>query len=164
MLVAMNDVEIRRFTPADRDWLVAEHRDHYAREEGFDDRFGVLVAAIVDAFIAEHDPDREAGWIAWRGDTRLGSIFCVELDSTTAKLRLFLLTAEARGLGLGRRMLAKCMEFAQQKDYEGMQLWTHESHRAAGRLYARNGWKLVESKPVMAFGKNNVEQTWTILF
>ena len=164
MLVVMNDVEIRSFTPADRDWLVAEHKDHYAREEGFDDSFGVLVAEIIDAFLSDHNPDREAGWIACLGDVRLGSIFCVELDDTTAKLRLFLLNADARGTGLGRRMLAHCMKFAQQKSYQGMQLWTHESHRAAGRLYARNGWKLVDSKPVIAFGKSNVEQTWTIRF
>jgi hypothetical protein len=43
-----------------------------------------------------------------------------------------------------------------------MQLWTHESHRAAGALYARAGWDLVESAPVTSFGKPNVEQTWRI--
>ncbi len=159
----MEHIEIRRFTPADRDWLVEQHDVHYARDEGFDHTFGELVASILDAFLEDHDPDDEAGWIAWDRDQRLGSIFCVRLNDDTAKLRLFLLTPAARGKGLGRRMLETCMGFAKVRGYKRMRLWTHESHRAAGALYKRNGWTLIDSKPVVSFGKPNVEQTWTII-
>lgn len=158
----MDGVEIRRFTATDRDWLVAQHRDHYARAEGFDETFGVLVAQIIDDFIADHDSSREAGWIAWDGDQRLGCIFCVKLDGETAKLRLFLLTKDARGKGLGRRLLATCMDFARAQGYRRMKLWTHESHRAAGALYAKTGWTLTSSEPVVSFGQSLVEQHWEI--
>lgn len=158
----METIEIRKFTPADRDWLIVQHEQHYAREEGFDATFGVLVSEIIDAFLLDHDPTCEAGWIAWQGAQRLGSIFCVRLDAQTAKLRLFLLMPEARGLGLGKRMLATCMGFARDCGYQRMQLWTHESHAAAGALYAKTGWVLGETKVVISFGKENVEQTWTI--
>ena len=159
----MDAIEIRRFSPNDRDWLVAQHREHYAREEGFDESFGVLVGQIVDDFLAQHDPAREAGWIAQCGDRRLGAIFCVRLDDERAKLRLFLLVPEVRGQGLGQRMLQTCMGFARESGYRAMQLWTHESHRAAGALYARSGWTMTHSRPVISFGKGNVEQTWEIL-
>lgn len=56
------------------------------------------------------------------------------------------------------------MDFAQAQGYRGMTLWTHESHRAAGALYARTGWTLVSSKPVTSFGQDLVEQHWTITF
>lgn len=158
----MDDVEIRKIKVADRDWLVEQHEVHYARDEGFDATFGVLVAQIVDAFLEDHDDTCEAGWIAWQDGQRLGSIFCVRLDNTTAKLRLFLLTPQARGKGLGKKMLATCMGFARDAGYIGMQLWTHESHQAAGALYARTGWTLGATKPVVSFGKPNIEQTWTI--
>ncbi|WP_370400877.1 GNAT family N-acetyltransferase [Sulfitobacter sp. JB4-11] len=158
----MEGIDLKRFGPDDRDWLVAQHSDHYAREEGFDATFGVLVAQIADDFLSNHDPVREAGWIAWRGGVRLGSIFCVGLDHTTAKLRLFLLVPEARGTGLGKRMLAHNMAFARDAGYRAMQLWTHESHSAAGALYARTGWTLGESRTVQSFGRTNVEQTWRI--
>ena len=154
--------EIRRFSAVDRDWVVSRHADHYAREEGFDDTFGVLVAEIVDAFIADHDAEREAGWIAWEGERRLGSIFCVGLSEKTAKLRLFLLVPEARGKGLGRQLLQTCMDFARAKGYQVMQLWTHEEHRAAGALYAKAGWELTASTPVHSFGQDLTEQTWKI--
>ncbi|MFT6675917.1 MAG: GNAT superfamily N-acetyltransferase [Sulfitobacter sp.] len=160
----MDDIEIRRFTAQDRDWLLDQHRVHYAREEGFDDSFGTLVAQILDDFLASHDPKRESGWIAWRGAARLGSVFCVGLTPSTAKLRLFLLVPEARGSGLGRRLLDTCMDFARDCGYRDMHLWTHESHRAAGALYAKTGWTLTQTKPVESFGKPNVEQTWWIKF
>ncbi|MEX3314857.1 GNAT family N-acetyltransferase [Sulfitobacter sp. PS-8MA] len=159
----MDKIEIRHFTAADRDWLLAQHRDHYARVEGFDASFGRLVAQILDDFLRNHDPTCERGWIAWRGEARLGSIFCVRLDETRAKLRLFLLVPEARGRGLGHRLLQSCIRFARAQGSEAMQLWTHESHRAAGALYARTGWQLTDSRPVISFGKPNVEQTWEIL-
>ena len=88
----------------------------------------------------------------------------MRLDDQTAKLRLFLLEPEARGLGLGRCLLEACMSFARGSGYAGMQLWTHEEHSAAGALYARNGWELVESRPVHSFGRNLTEQTWKIRF
>ena len=160
----MTEATIRAFEAADRDWLVAQHALHYAKEEGFDASFGALVAEILDAFIADHDPACERGWIAFDGADRLGSVFCVRLNETTAKLRLFLLVPEARGRGLGHRLLETCMGFAQAKGYSGMQLWTHESHAAACALYRQHGWQLESSVPVHSFGQDLVEQSWTYQF
>ena len=153
----MSKIEIRPFTPDDRDWVVAAHADIYAREAGFDESFGVLVGEIVDAFIAEHDPDCEQGWIAWDGDVRLGSIFCVRVDALTAKLRLFQLSAAARGHGLGRRLLEACTGFARAQGYREMFLSTHRSHEAACALYLRNGWREVEERPVHHYGQPLIE-------
>ena len=160
----MDAITLRRFEAADIDWLVEQHATLYARDEGFDDSFGPLVRSILDAFVTDHDPARERGWIAQDGATRLGSIFCVALDDTTAKLRLFLLLPEARGRGLGAQLLRQCMGFAQEAGYAGMQLWTHESHEAACALYTRFGWTLEASEPVHSFGQDLVEQTWVYRF
>lgn len=93
----MTDLILRPFTSDDTDWLVEQHGQLYARDEGFDESFGDLVREILVAFNAEHDPTRETGWIAEENGQRLGSIFCVSAGEATAKLRLFLLTPEARG-------------------------------------------------------------------
>jgi GNAT superfamily N-acetyltransferase len=160
----MTDVIIRQFTPADTDWLVEQHGVNYARDEEFDDTFGPLVASILVDFNAGHDDRCERGWIAEQDGMRLGSIFCVRLNEDTAKLRLFLLTPAARGKGLGKRLLAQCMGFAQRTGYSDMQLWTHESHAAACALYTATGWELTASKPVHSFGCDLVEQTWIYRF
>jgi GNAT superfamily N-acetyltransferase len=109
------------------------------------------------------DPACERAWIARRGDRRLGSIFCVRGRAPgVAKLRLFLIEPEARGQGLGHRLLGACLAYARDKGYRRMELWTHESHAAACALYARHGFRLVDSRPVHSFGRDLVEQSWEI--
>ena len=122
----------------------------------------MLVRQILEEFAAGHDPACERAFIARDGDTRLGSIFCVKLDARTAKLRLFFLVPEARGRGLGRRLLADCMAFARACGYARMVLWTHESHRAACALYEKAGWRMVRSEQKVSFGVAVVEQGWEV--
>ena len=69
----MQDPAIRPFHPDDAPWLVERHGTLYARENGFDESFAPLVAEILAAFIADHDPRTESGWIAHDGARRLGS-------------------------------------------------------------------------------------------
>lgn len=154
----MTDVELRPFTAADRDWMVQVHIDTYERDEGFDASFGVLIGQILDDFLGSHDPQCERGWIAWNGDVPLGSIFCVRIDAQTAKLRLFQLVPQARGLGIGRLLLETCTDFARVQGYATMKLWTHKSHEAANTLYLRNGWEIIEEKPVFNYGKSLIER------
>ena len=158
----MPEIELTPYSAADHDWLVAQHQQLYAAHEGFDDTFGPLVDEILTEFERSADPECETGWIARAGDLRLGSVFCVKLDDQTAKLRLFLLVPEARGKGIGKRLLHKCMSFARERGFERMSLWTHESHRAACALYEQFGWHCVSSKPVTSFGVDLIEQQWEI--
>lgn len=152
--------DLRPFTAADADWLIARHGTLYAEEEGYDCSFEALVAGIVADFLANRRDGREEGWILWRDGARLGSVFVVEEAPAVAKLRLVLLEPAARGGGRAQRMLDRALGFARQAGYARMRLWTHESHRAAGRLYARNGFRLTESTPARAFGQDVVDQIW----
>jgi GNAT superfamily N-acetyltransferase len=160
--MSASDVVLDRVRTGDAGWLVMRHGELYAEEAGFDASFEPLVARILADFLEHHHPARERGWIARAGERRLGSIFCVQGPAPdTAKLRLFLLEPEARGIGLGQRLLDACMGFASEAGYARMTLWTHESHAAACRLYARNGFSCTASKPVRSFGQDLVEQEWT---
>lgn len=158
-----NDVTIRDLEIGDAGWLIQQHGELYARDEGFDASFEALVAKILAAYIRRRDPATERAFIAVRGKERLGSVFCVQSgEPGVAKLRLFLLVPGARGLGLGGRLLGACLDYARRTGYRQMRLWTHESHRAACALYARNGFRLTRSEPVRSFGADLVEQTWEI--
>jgi GNAT superfamily N-acetyltransferase len=156
MTVTLRDLEL-----GDAGWLIERHAVLYAREAGFDATFEALVAEILAAYIRNRDPATERAFIAVERGRRLGSIFCVQSDEPgVAKLRLFLLEPEARGRGLGQRLLDACLGFAREAGYRRLRLWTHESHRAACALYTRNGFRLTESRPVHSFGQNLMEQTW----
>ena len=144
-------------------WLTEQHAVHYARSDGFSAEFEILVARILADFAETQDPARERAWIARRGEDRLGSIFIVQgPEPEIAKLRLFFLVPQARGLGLGRRLLEIATGFARQAGYQTLTLWTHESHRAACALYQKAGFRCDSSKPVTSFGVDLVEQQWSL--
>jgi GNAT superfamily N-acetyltransferase len=162
MGISASEAVLDELRTGDAGWLVMRHAELYAEEEGFDATFEPLVARILADFLEGHDPSRERGWIARAGGRRLGSVFCVQgPEAGTAKLRLFLLEPDARGTGLGRRLLDTCLDFARAAGYGRMTLWTHESHRAACALYAKAGFTCTRSEPVRSFGVDLVEQEWT---
>jgi DNA-binding MarR family transcriptional regulator/ribosomal protein S18 acetylase RimI-like enzyme len=152
---------IRAIGPGDAGWIIGTHGALYARDEGYDQTFEALVARIMADFLERADPD-EGSWIAEAGGQRLGTISCMREDAETARLRLFILLPEARGQGLGQRLHDTCLGFARARGYRRMVLWTHESHRAACALYARNGWRLVRSVAANAYGTEVVDQDWEI--
>lgn len=155
------DPVIRPLLPGDPGWIIGTHGALYARDEGYDQSFEALVARIMADFLDRADP-RECAWIAESGGQRLGTISCMAEDADTARLRLFILLPQARGMGLGQRLHDTCLNFARQAGYRRMVLWTHESHAAACALYARNGWRLVRSIAATAYGQNVVDQDWEI--
>jgi putative acetyltransferase len=63
------------------------------------------------------------------------------------ELRKMYLRPEARGHGLGRAMLARCLETARQIGYRRMYLETRQNMSDARRLYERSGFAPV-SKPL----------------
>lgn len=155
-------VVLRDLRPGDAGWIVQRHAELYAADEGFDASFEGVVARILADFLETREPGVERGWIAEAADgRRLGCIFCVRgAAEDVAKLRLFLVEPEARGLGLGRRLLTACLDHARAVGFGRMTLWTHESHRAACALYASAGFVLTASHPVRSFGQDLVEQAW----
>ena len=149
--------------PGDAGWVAGRHGALYARDEGYDHRFEALVLRLLADFLEGRDPARERAWIARDGEgRRLGCVFCTRPSARDAKLRMFLVEPEARGTGLAPALLARCIAFARDTGAARLTLWTHESHRAAGRLYARTGFRLTGETPVEAFGQPTLEQTWVL--
>ena len=123
------------------------HGEVYAQEFGWNTTFEALVAGIVADYAAGHDPARECAWIAEVDGERAGCVFCVDGGDGVAKLRVLLVTLEARGHGLGARLVDTCMQFAREVGYERMTLWTTGSLDAARHIYLSRGFELVGQEP-----------------
>jgi DNA-binding MarR family transcriptional regulator/GNAT superfamily N-acetyltransferase len=148
--------------PGDLGWIVHRHGALYAQQYGWDERFEALVARIVADYAERHDPRREAAWIAEHRGGPAGCVLCVARSEKVAQLRLLLVDAEARGLGIGARLVEECVRFARHAGYEEIRLWTNDVLHAARRLYERAGFQLVRSKPHHSFGHDLVEQDWSL--
>ncbi|SDN65418.1 bifunctional helix-turn-helix transcriptional regulator/GNAT family N-acetyltransferase [Allokutzneria albata] len=145
----------------DYGWVVQRHGELYAREFGWDATFEALVARIVADFVDDHDPAREAGWIAEVDGERVGCVFCMKADDEIAKLRILLVEPSARGTGVGARLVDECVRFARSAGYERITLWTNDVLSAARRIYQRAGFVLEKEEPHRSFGADLNGQYWT---
>jgi len=113
-------------------------------------------------FVQRYDAKRERCWIAEQGGDVVGSVFLVERSKTVAQLRLLLVEPQARGSGLGTRLVSECVRFAREAGYRKITLWTQSELRAARRLYQAAGFRLVGKEKNHSFGKDLVSETWEL--
>lgn len=146
----------------DMGWVVHRHAVLYSEEYGFNQDFEALVAKVAGEFLTNFKPERERCWMAELEGTVVGSVFLVENSADVAQLRLLLIEPQARGLGLGRRLVAECIRFARAAGYSRMRLWTNDCLIAARMLYERAGFVLTESEPHHSFGQDLVGEIWEL--
>lgn len=150
--------------PEDFAWVVERHRDFYQRRHGWSDGFMELVEKIVADFVRDFDPARERCWIAELDGHPVGSVFLVRHPERrdVAKLRLLLVEPEARGMGIGARLVAECTAFARASGYKAITLWTNSVLDAARRLYEAEGYRLVRETAEPLFKDGELGQEWEL--
>ena len=156
------NVVLREVRPGDLGWVVHRHGALYAQEHGYDATFEALVADIAARFVREFDPKRERGWVAEIDGEIVGSVLLVKKSARIAKLRLLLVEPHARGLGIGRKLVAACIAFAKAAGYERITLWTQSTLVAARRVYEQAGFRLKREEAHRSFGHDLVAQTWEL--
>ncbi|MFD5427489.1 GNAT family N-acetyltransferase [Streptomyces sp. NPDC127084] len=154
---------LRDPVPGELGWMVQRHGALYAAEFGWNTDFEGLVARIVADFAQDHDPHLERVWIAELDGRPVGSVMCVRDEApATARLRLLLVEPDARGHGLGDRLVAAVVDFAREAGYRDLVLWTNDVLSAARTVYQRAGFTLVAEKPHRSYGTDLVGQDWRI--
>jgi DNA-binding MarR family transcriptional regulator/GNAT superfamily N-acetyltransferase len=150
----------RDLQPGDMGWIIHRHGALYSEEYGWDNTFEALVAKVGGEFIERFDPKWDGAWIAQIDGRIIGSVLLVKKTKTFAKLRLLYVEPDARGQGIGRRLVDACMAHARQLGYKRMTLWTNDVLTSARAIYEAVGFKLVHSEPHHSFGKDLVGETW----
>ncbi len=159
----LGDIRLRSLEPGDLGWIVHRQALLYHRDYGWDWSYEGLVAGILADFVAGYDAAREDAWVAEHRGTVAGSVFLVKsTDPIEAKLRLLYVEPSARGLGIGRALVDRCIARAREIGYGRLTLWTNDVLVAARRIYQAAGFHLVSEAAHRSFGHDLIGQTWAL--
>ena len=158
----MANLTIRTHGPGDLGWMAQMHGEVYAAM-GYSPRFEAMVTELAGRFLREHDPQYERCWIAELDGKRVGGVMLVRLSDEVGKLRLLIVSPEARNHGVGAALVKECVDFARAAGYKRVTLWTHENLKAARRLYEAAGFRLSKSEQATeGFGLDLVDEYWDL--
>jgi len=149
--------------PGDIGYLIYLHGVLYAREYNLDHTFEGYVAAGLGEFAKSYDERRDRLWLAEESGRIVGSIAIVGQEDGTAQLRWFLVDPEARGSGLGRRLVREALEFCRELGFQSIFLWTLGGLNAAAHLYGEVGFRMTEQKRHEIWGSERTEERYDLL-
>ena len=152
----------RSLEPGDIGWVTHRQSVLYHQEYDWDETYDALVAEILSAFVTNFNAEKERAWIAECDGQIAGSVFVVQDNETTARLRLLYVEPKVRGLGLGQQLVDQCIHFARDGGYAQLVLWTNDVLTTARRLYEKNEFRLVSSSAHRSFGKDLIGQNWVL--
>ena len=145
---------------------VAElHGLHYSESHGLDLVFEARVARELAELLLRFDPARDF-FRTVRCDGRLVGSIAVDgkRAGTVAQLRCFILAPEARGLGLGRRLLNEALSFCRDRGFQHVYLLTLAGLPASGHLYREAGFTVTTEEMGEQWGRRLLEQRMDLDF
>lgn len=156
-------ITLRAHEPGDLDWVVQRHGAVYGQEYGWDERFRQMVALACADIDDSFDPHLDFCWIAVMNGERVGSIALTKSATPgVARLRILLVEPQARGHGLGTRLVEECIAFARRKGYAKIDLWTNSLLDEARHIYSKTGFVLLTSEPHHKYGEGLIAETWQL--
>ena len=154
--------EIRAFRTGDMGMIAARQSILYKEAYGWGRGIEIIEGDVTTTFLRNFKPGREQCWVAEVDGAMAGSVFVTDEGDGLARLRLLYVEPFARGLGIGGRLVATCIAFAREAGYATMTLWTHTVLDSARRIYAAEGFELIETAMHEEFGTPVRGETWLL--
>jgi ribosomal protein S18 acetylase RimI-like enzyme len=148
--------------PGDIGAIVHLHGTLYALEYGLDYTFEGYVAAGMGEFAKAYDDRKDFLAVAEVYGRILGAIAIVGLEDQTAQLRWFLLHPDARGRGLGRKLISEALKFCRERGFRHVFLWTISELTAAAHLYKEAGFRRTEQTTHEIWGALRTEERYDL--
>lgn len=140
-------ITVRGPRPGEIGHIIARHGEFYVGELGYPASFEHIVVQAFGEFLSGLTAPRDRIFVATGGSGNqfLGSIAVKGRRDATAQLRFLLVEAEARGHGLGRRLVRSVIDHARRHGDRRIVLSTASDLTAARALYASFGFQRTAS-------------------
>jgi GNAT superfamily N-acetyltransferase len=148
--------------PGDIGHIIHLHGILYAREYKLDHTFEGYVSSGLGEFARSFDETKDRLWLAEEGGRIVGSIAIVGQADRMAQLRWFLVDPEARGCGLGGRLIHEALDFCRSRAYKSVVLWTLSELKVATHLYQQAGFQRTEQKTHEIWGALRTEERYDL--
>jgi len=162
----LQDTEYSGYYPGVVGKITEVHAVYYHENWGFDASFESQEAGELADFIKEFDETRDSLWVAKRNNLFAGSIAIdgrlVRVEG--ARLRWFIVVPAFQGLGIGKELITKAVDFCKTKQYQKVFLWTFEGLDMARRVYESKNFRLTEERYVAQWGGTIKEQKFELNF
>ena len=142
----MNDITIRTILPADNPFIATIIKNTLA-EFGANHPGTVYYDATTDALYELFQKKGAAYFISEANNKIVGGagIFPTNgLPADTCELVKMYLLPEARGTGLGRTLIEKCLSFAKETGYKNVYLETMPELKQALKVYEKFGFQYLK--------------------
>ena len=140
--------------------VVLLHGAYYSKYWDFGLQFERMVAEGLSDFLAKFDPERDL-FLTVRAEERMCGSLTVQHDedqTDMARIRWVILSEQTQGLGLGKQMMQRGMDFIRKAGYRQARLSTFRGLDSARSLYERHGFSLIDEQPSDGWGVTVNEQ------
>ena len=153
------DVALRRIRPTDDVVMAAIIRTVMPAFVAVGGGFAINHPEV-DWMSQAYAPPRHAYFVVTRGSRVLGGAGIAPLqggDADTCELRKMYFLPEARGIGAGAAMMARCLAAARRAGFSRCYIETLTGMDAAMRLYERSGFRRIDG-PMGATGHGGCDR------
>jgi GNAT superfamily N-acetyltransferase len=141
--------------------IVLYHYVYYSQHYGFNHDFGRYVKGPLTEFFHRNSEDEKI-WLLDEDGELKGCIALARVTSEEAQLRWFYVDESLRGNGYGQKLVSLLIQFAREKNYGSIILWTVSLLEDARRLYEKNGFVLEELHLSNIWGMELMEQKYRV--
>jgi len=154
---------IKPFTEKDINFVIYNQIKLYELEYGLNTpTWKTYVADGVKKFVDNFDPQKDCMYILWYNEEPAGCIAITHIKKNTAQLRFFFIEKKVRGMGAGKKLITKAIDFCNDKNYKHVILWTFSTLGAARHLYEKQGFHITKSHENSDWGSTITEECWDL--
>jgi GNAT superfamily N-acetyltransferase len=145
------DIKIRKFHQADKPQVIKLINSILKKE------FSLSKETYSDFDINNikdvYGGKRDLFLVATIGNSVIGTVAIKEDDKNCALLRRVFVSPEFRGIGLGKKLIVKAIEFCEKNNYGVINFCSTDKMKAANELCKKNGFK---RRACMTLGVNKL--------